>query len=86
MRSTTLRLLPLLAAGLLFADQANAQLSYTKGQTVAPAYEGFEVNPDGSYNLLFGYMNRNWAEELDVPVGPDGKPSTPIQGDVIKAI
>jgi hypothetical protein len=46
-------------------------LSYSRGQTVSPAYEGFEVNPDGSYELIFGYMNRNWLEELDVPVGPD---------------
>ena len=46
-------------------------LSYSRGQTVSPAYEGFEVNEDGSYSLIFGYMNRNWQEELDVPVGPD---------------
>jgi hypothetical protein len=51
---------------------AGAQsLTYSKGQTVSPAYEGFEVNEDGSYNLIFGYMNRNWEEELDVPIGPD---------------
>ena len=48
-----------------------AQLSYTSGQTISPAYEGYEVNPDGSYNLLFGYLNRNWDEELNIPVGPD---------------
>jgi hypothetical protein len=29
------------------------------------------VNPDGSYNLVFGYMNSNWGEELDIPIGPD---------------
>lgn len=46
-------------------------LTYSRGQTVSPAYEGFEVNPDGSYNLIFGYLNRNWEEELDVPVGED---------------
>ncbi|PYR25107.1 MAG: hypothetical protein DMF98_13315, partial [Acidobacteria bacterium] len=23
------------------------------------------------FNFLFGYMNRNWEEEIDVPVGPD---------------
>ena len=63
-------LIPLTAA-LLICESADAQLTYTKGQTVSPAYEGFEVNPDGSYNLLFGYMNRNWLEEIDVPVGPD---------------
>ncbi len=50
---------------------ANAQLSYTKGQNVSPAFEGWEQNPEGSFSLVFGYMNRNWLEELDVPVGPD---------------
>ncbi len=44
-------------------------LSYTKGQTVAPAYEGWEQAPDGTKYFVFGYMNRNWEEELDVPVG-----------------
>ena len=26
---------------------------------------------DGTKYFLFGYMNRNWEEEIDVPVGPD---------------
>jgi len=46
-------------------------LSYTKGQNISPAYEGFEVAGDGTKYLLFGYMNRNWEEEIDVPVGPE---------------
>ena len=46
-------------------------LSYTKGQNVAPAYEGWEQAPDGTKYFVFGYMNRNWEEELDVPVGGD---------------
>jgi len=46
-------------------------LSYTKGQNVAPAYEGWEQAPDGTKYFVFGYMNRNWEEEIDVPVGPD---------------
>ena len=59
-----------LAACLAARAGVGAQsLSYSRGQTVSPAYEGYEVNPDGSYNLIFGYMNRNWLEELDVPVG-----------------
>ncbi len=33
---------------------------------VAPVYEGFDVNPDGSYNMWFGYMNRNYEEEVDL--------------------
>jgi hypothetical protein len=51
---------------------ASAQsLTYSRGQTVAPAYEGWEEAADGTKYFLFGYMNRNWEEELDVPVGPD---------------
>ena len=37
-------------------------LSYSKGQPVHPAFEGWEKNPDGS----FGYMNDNWEQEVDV--------------------
>jgi len=55
-----------------FASFASPQsLTYTKGQNVAPAYEGWEQAPDGTKYFLFGYMNRNWEEEIDVPVGPD---------------
>lgn len=46
-------------------------LSYTKGQNVSPAYEGWEEAPDGQRYFLFGYMNRNWVEDLDIPVGRD---------------
>ena len=59
---------------------AGAQsLTYSSGQNISPAYEGWEQAPDGSRYFLFGYMNRNWEEEIDVPVGPDngfnlGKP------------
>jgi plastocyanin len=54
------------------ARSVSAQsLSYTKGQNVAPAYEGWEQAADGTKYFLFGYMNRNWEEEIDVPVGPD---------------
>ena len=56
---------------LLSAGAAAQSLTYTKGQNVAPAYEGWEVGADGAKYFLFGYMNRNWAEEIDVPVGPD---------------
>ena len=60
-----------LLAILLTHQSLVAQLSYSRGQNVAPGYEGWEQNEDGSYSFLFGYMNRNWLEEVDVPVGPD---------------
>ncbi len=51
--------------------EAGAQtLSYSKGQIVLPAYEGWEERADGSRWFVFGYMNRNWEEEVDVPIGP----------------
>jgi hypothetical protein len=56
--------------------------SYLKGQNISPAFEGWENGPDGSFNMLFGYMNRNWEEELDIPVGPNNSfsPGVPDQG------
>ena len=59
-----------------------AQRSYATGQTIAPAYEGWEQNDDGSFTLVFGYMNRNWEEEIDVPVGAGNSidPGGPDQG------
>jgi hypothetical protein len=56
---------------LLTAAMGAQSLSYTKGQNISPAYEGFEVASDGTKYFLFGYMNRNWEEEIDVPVGPE---------------
>ena len=57
----------LLLAGL--ATQSLTAQTYQRGQNVAPAFEGWERNEDGSFSFLFGYMNRNWLEEVDVPVG-----------------
>jgi hypothetical protein len=45
-------------------------LSYTSGQPASPAFEGWEADADGTQYFVFGYMNKNWEEELDVPVGP----------------
>jgi len=58
------------------------QVRYASGQNVVPVFEGWERNPDGSFNMVFGYMNRNYEEDLDVPVGPDNhfEPGTPDQG------
>ena len=57
---------------LLIPRGVDAQgLTYSKGQTMHPAFEGWERTPDGSINLLFGYLNRNWEEVIDIPVGPD---------------
>ena len=70
-----------LAAVVVWQARGDAQ-SYSSGQNISPAFEGWEENEDGSFNLLFGYMNRNWEEEIDVPIGPDNaiEPGGPDQG------
>jgi hypothetical protein len=75
------RLLLMGLALVLGASWLDAQ-SYSRGQNASPAFEGWEQNADGSFNLLFGYMNRNWDEELYVPIGPDNniEPGGPDQG------
>jgi len=49
------------------------QLRHWNGQGLAPVYEGWDQNEDGTYNMWFGYMNRNFEETLDIPVGADNK-------------
>jgi hypothetical protein len=48
---------------------AKAQVQYASGQDVAPVFEGWEHNADGTYSMVFGYLNRNYGEEVDIPIG-----------------
>ena len=76
-------LLAPLAALLLFqVVGAQTRFTYSSGQSVSPAYEGWWWNEDGSSTMFFGYMNSNWLQELDVPIGPDNtiEPGGPDQG------
>ena len=57
----------------LAAQSQLVNLRHWSGQSVAPVYEGYDVNPDGTFNMWFGYMNRNYEEELDLPVGEANK-------------
>lgn len=41
------------------------------GQPVAPIYDGWYAEPDGSVSLCFGYQSLNLEEDVDVPLGPD---------------
>jgi hypothetical protein len=72
----------ILAFGLVACVVLPGQIHYSSGQNVVPVYEGWERNPDGSFNMVFGYFNRNYEEEVDVPVGPDNKiePGSADQG------
>ena len=92
----TLRLLGVLLAALLIASaswqvisaqQSNgigeegSMLTYSRGQAVIPIYNGWQPMPDGTINLWFGYINNNWREEPDVPVGANNNISAPFGPD-----
>ena len=70
-----------LAAGVS-AQQLPLEPLRDSGQSVTPAYEGWFKNADGTITLLAGYFNRNLAQEVDVPVGPNNHvdPGGPDRG------
>ncbi len=53
------------------AQEQRPEFMYMMGQRVFPTFEGWWQNEDGSFELFFGYMNYNWEQEFDVPIGPD---------------
>jgi hypothetical protein len=68
------RTLGVFSAVLLFGAvgvRLEGQVQYATGQNVAPTFEGWEHNPDGTYSMVFGYLNRNYEEEVDIPIGQD---------------
>jgi mono/diheme cytochrome c family protein len=64
------------AACILLVSSASAQppgdlrIRYNSGQPVVPVFEGWERLEDGTFDMVFGYLNRNYLEEVVVPVGP----------------
>jgi len=69
-------------AGRAYGQDDDVIVPYKAGQNIAPVFEGWEPNPDGSFNMVFGYMNRNYEEVLDIPVGQNNaiEPGGPDQG------
>ena len=41
--------------GLICLVPTVAQQAYMSGQSISPAYEGWEQNDDGSFDLVFGF-------------------------------
>lgn len=78
-RSGSMVLCALAALYLAMAVPAMAQpgARYPLGPTapagagVAPYFDGWYANPDGSVTLSFGFMNRNASGAVDIPIGPD---------------
>jgi len=57
-------------------------IRFANGMSVVPYLEGWIKNPDGSFDFVFGYFNRNTEEELVIPPGPDNSvvPGGPDRG------
>lgn len=55
---------------------------YNTGQGVQPIFEGWSWAPDGSINMHFGYLNRNYVQEPTIPVGANNsvQPGGPDRG------
>jgi hypothetical protein len=49
------------------------QTKFNSGQDIVPSFDGWLRNPDGTFTMVFGYLNRNYKEELALPAGPDNK-------------
>jgi hypothetical protein len=82
---TVALIFPTLKYAAAQSAQLPTQVSQTKfdsGQNVVPVYEGWIRNPDESFDLVFGYFNRNYKEELAIPAGPNNsvEPGGPDRG------
>ncbi len=75
------KLIAILLLAAFGAGGASAQ-TYLSGQHVEPAFEGWRPNDEGGFNMMFGYMNENWEETPDVPVGEHNyfEPGEPDRG------
>ena len=51
------------------SQSTELHVRFNSGQSIVPVYEGWERVPDGTFNMVFGYMNRNHVQELSIPVG-----------------
>jgi hypothetical protein len=56
------------------------QVRFNAGQAVVPYFEGWIKNADGTFDMVFGYFNRNHQQELAIAVGADNRVE-PITGD-----
>jgi hypothetical protein len=72
-RTAVLAVAGLFAASAMQPVNAQRKVQVLRGESIAPVYDGYEENPDGTYSMWFGYFNRNHEEALDIPIGPDNR-------------
>jgi hypothetical protein len=57
-------------------------IKFASGREIVPYLEGWIKNPDGSFDFVFGYFNRNQEQELVIAPGPENSvmPGGPDRG------
>ena len=80
-KQLTIRVLAVVLAGLIAAPlyaQLPAHLRdyplasrKASGDLVGPMFNGWIRNPDDSVTMIFGFVNRNREEIVDIPLGPN---------------
>src|ERR1700694_298918 len=65
--------LVLQAQGVIDKLPDDDSFARASGKNVQPFFEGWQQLPDGRIVMWFGYLNRNFQEQVDVPVGTNNK-------------
>jgi hypothetical protein len=63
----------LVGGALVAAQGLPSEPSKQFGTSVTGAFEGWFDNSDGTRGFLVGYFNRNSAQPLDIPIGPNNR-------------
>jgi hypothetical protein len=70
-RQTCVSLAGIAVASVLVSAQLPVGPPRQFGAGVTGAFEGWFEGANGSHAFLVGYLNRNFEQELDVPIGPN---------------
>lgn len=74
--------LVLAGAAIAAGQQLPSEPPRQFGASITGAFEGWFDDPDGTHNFLVGYLNRNMAQAMEVPIGPNNRiePGGPDMG------
>ena len=81
MRSRSALLVAALAIATLVSTAAQVPVPKAN-DNITPVYEGWLPNNDGAFDLVFGYLNREWESQTTIPLGADNtmEPDGPDHG------
>lgn len=62
---------PVLTAQQVPSPTYIPSIKFASGREIVPYLEGWLRNQDGTFDFVFGYLNRNQQQELVIPPGPE---------------